>query len=698
MGMKRLLASLLIAAAIACGRTSPQQGSGTGDQGSKAGDPSTRKYLLERVDDAAVVQYYADGFSALPLGEKTLIWHLYQAALAGRDIFIDQRHHSALEMRGILDQIVARPQGIDPATFAEIQRYTKYFWINNGPYNNLTARKFVLKTTPEAFAAAAKAAQAAGATFATQNGETLDAMLKRLQPMFFDPDFDASVTTKAPPPGKDILTASANNLYAGGVTMNDLKGFTEKYGLNARLVKAPPSPNGSGEPRRSASGGGSGKLTEEVYKIDGRYGKQITEIVGHLQDAIPFATEPMQNALRALIQFYRSGDQSDREKYDIAWVADKASPVDTINGFIEVYLDPRGIKGSWEGLVFSINPEKTAIIKKIGDNAQWFEDHSPADAKYHKPNVKGIVANAIDVIVETGDSGPVTPVGINLPNDERIRSQYGSKSVSLANILEAYDKSTPGTMRGEFSWTPEEAERGMKYGTLADNLTTDMHEVIGHASGQQVAGFKGTPQQALKEHFSALEEGRADLVGLYYLADPKLVELGVIPAADQDSIVRAEYEGYTRNAMVQLRRVREGTTIAEDHMRNRQMIIRWLMANTKAIEQRTRDGKTYLVMVDPKAFRDGVGKLLAEVQRIKSEGDYAAAAKLFDAYGVHFDPKLRDEVVARVDKLNLPSYSGFVQPKLEPVTGADGKITDVKISYPQDLTTQMLEYDGVVKH
>jgi dipeptidyl-peptidase-3 len=688
MGMKRLLASLLIAAvAIACGRTSPQQGSGTGDQGSKAvdprspvPDPSTRKYLLERVDDAAVVQYYADGFNALPLREKTLIWHLYQAALAGRDIFIDQKHHSALEMRGILDQIVAHPQGIDPPTFAEIQRYTKYFWINNGPYNNLTARKFVLKTTPEAFAAAAKAAQGAGATFATQNGETLDAMLKRLQPMFFDPDFDASVTTKAPPPGKDILTASANNLYAGGVAMNDVKGFTEKYGLNARLVKA------------------NGKLTEEVYKIDGRYSKQITEIVRHLQDAIPFATEPMQNALRALIQWYRTGEQSDREQYDIAWVADKASPVDTINGFIEVYLDPRGIKGAWEGLVFSVDPEKTKIIRSIGDNAQWFEDHMPYDMKYRKASVKGIVANAIDVIVETGDSGPVTPVGINLPNDQRIREQYGSKSVSLSNIVEAYDKSTPGTMRGEFSWTPEEAERGTKYGSIADVLHTDMHEVIGHASGQQAAGFKGTPQQALKEHFSALEEGRADLVGLYFLADPKLVDIGAIPAADQDNVVRAEYEGYTRNALVQLRRVREGTTIAEDHMRNRQMIIRWLMANSKAIEQRTRDGKTYLVMVDPKAFREGVGKLLAEVQRIKSEGDYTAAARLFDTYGVHFDPKLRDEVVSRVDRLNLPSYSGFVQPKLEPVMGADGKITDVKISYPMDLTTQMLEYDAVVKH
>ena len=688
MRMRRLLTVVLLTALTgACSGSAPapqSQGSGIGDPGSRTPtsesripDPGSRKYLLERVDDAAVVQLYADGFSALPLGEKTLIWHLYQAAIAGRDIYIDQKHRSALEMRGILDQIVAHPQGIDPATLAQIQLYTKLFWINNGPYNNLTARKFVLKTTPAAFAAAAQVAQQSGATFATQSGESLDALLARLQPMYFDPNVDPSVTSKAPPPGKDILTASANNLYAGGVDVADLKGFTETYGLNSRLVKS------------------NGKLTEEVYKIDGRYAKQIAEIVKHLEAAIPFATEPMQNALRALVQWYRTGEQSDREKYDIAWVQDKASPVDTMNGFIEVYLDPRGIKGAWEALVFYVNPLKTEVIKTIGTNAQWFEDRMPFDAKYRKPNVTGIIANAIDVVVETGDSGPVTPVGINLPNDQRIREQYGSKSVLLSNVLEAYDKSTPGSMRGEFSWTQEEADRGAKFGSLADTLHTDMHEVIGHASGQQAQGFKGTPPQALKEHFSALEEGRADLVGLYYLADPKLVEIGAIPAADQDNIVRAEYEGYTRNALVQLRRIREGTTIAEDHMRNRQMIIRWLMANTKAIEQRTRDGKTFLVMVDPKAFRDGVGRLLAEVQRIKSEGDYPAAQKLFDTYGVHFDPKQRDEVIARVDKLNLPSYSGFVQPKLAAVTGADGKITDVTISYPLDLTAQMLEWDGV---
>jgi dipeptidyl-peptidase III len=291
----------------------------------------------------------------------------------------------------------------------------------------------------------------------------------------------------------------------------------------------------------------------------------------------------------------------------------------------------------------------------------------------------------------------VTPVGINLPNDQNIREKYGSKSVALSNVNEAYSKSSEGSMRSEFVWSDEEGERARRFAELAGELTTDMHEVIGHASGRMAESVTVSPQSLLKEQFSALEEGRADLVGLYFLADPKLVELGIIPAADHDAIVRAEYEAYTRNALVQLRRVREGTQIEEDHMRNRQMIVRWLMANSKAIEQRSRNGKTYLVMVDPEAFREGVGRLLAEVQRIKSEADYAAAKKLFDTYGVHFDPAVRDEIVARVDKLNLPSYTGFVMPKLTPVTDANGQIDDVTVSYPLDLTTQMLEYSGTRK-
>ena len=634
-----------------------------------------RKYLLERVDDAAVAQLYADGFPSLPLDQKLLIYHLYQAAIAGRDIYYDQRYAHNLDMRVVLEEIITHPAGIDPAALAEIQRYTKLFWLNTGPYNNLTARKFVLKCQPEAFAAAARIAQQSGARFPLKSGETLDAMLARMQPLFFDAAVDPIVTNKTPGPGKDILAESANNLYVN-VTMKDLEGFKERYPLNSRLVKK------------------DGRLVEEVYKAGGRYDAEIRRIVQHLEAAIPYATEPMAKALRALIAWYQTGETADRVAYDIAWVQDRNSPVDTINGFIEVYMDPRGQKGSWEALVFYVNREKTEGIRKLAADAQWFEDRMPWDDRYKKQGVKGITANAIDVVVETGDSGPITPVGINLPNDQDIREKYGSKSVSLSNVNEAYEGSTAAEFRREFAWTPEEAARAEKWSSVAGELTTNMHEVIGHASGKISARLKGSPQSVLKEQYSALEEARADLVALYFIPDPKLAELGIVEAKDQEEIVRAEYEGYTRNALVQLRRVREGTQIEEDHMRNRQMIVRWLMANSKAIDVRERDGKTYYVMVDPKAFTEGVGRLLAEVQRIKAEGDYEAATKLFDTYGVHFDARLRDEVVARVDRLKMPSYTGFVQPRLEAVKGRDGTITDVRISYPLDLTTQMLEYSG----
>ncbi|MBI4474846.1 MAG: peptidase M49 [Acidobacteria bacterium] len=657
-----------------CSNTGPVSG-----PAADATRTAERKYLLERVDDAAIVQVYADGFTSMPLREKTLMWRLSQAAIAGRDIFYDQRYVHNLEMRDVLEAILTNSNGVEPATLAEIQRYAKLFWINTGPYNNLTARKFVLKTTPDAFAAAAQKAVANGAQFPVRSGESLDQLLSRLRPAFFDPNFDPMVTNKTPGAGKDILEASANNLYVG-VTMKDLEKFTEQYPLNSRLVKQP-----------------DGRLIEEVYRIDGRYGPQIAEIVRRLEAAAPFATEPMSKALQALMKVYRTGEDSDRRAYDIAWVQDKASPVDTINYFTEVYLDARGMKGAWEALVFYVNRNKTEAIRKLAENAQWFEDRMPWDAKYRKQGVQGITANAIDVVIEMGDSGPVTPIGINLPNDQSVREQYGSKSVSLSNINEAYEKSQPPEFRSEFSWTPEEAARSEKWGGLSGELHTNMHEVIGHASGKVAERLQGNPQNALKEQFSALEEGRADLVGLYFIADPKLAELGLFSAADQSEIMQAEYESYTRNAIVQLRRVREGSQIEEDHMRNRQMIVKWLMANTRAIEERKRDGKTFYVMIDAKAFRDGVGKLLAEVQRIKGEGDYPAAKKLFETYGIHFDTKLRDEVVARVDKLNLPSYTGFVMPKLKPILGANGQITDVEISYPQDFAAQMLEYSSMTK-
>jgi len=670
---------VLMAGALGCGRGGNGNTPAADSPRSALAPASDRKYLLERVDDAAVVQLYADGFEKLALKEKTLIWHLYQAAIAGRDIFYDQRYQHNLAIRDILEEIITHANGIDPATLSEIQRYTKLFWINTGPYNNLTARKFVLKTTPEALAAAAHGAEKNGARFPLQKGESLDALLARMRPVFFDLTVDPIVTNKTPGAGKDILAASANNLYVG-LTMKDLAGFAEQYPLNSRVMKS------------------GGKVVEEVYRVGGKYDPQIRKIVEHLEAAVPFATEPMAKALRELIKFYRSGSTADRAAYDIAWVEDKSSPVDTINGFIEVYMDARGIKGSWEALVFYVDPVKTAEIRKLATDAQWFEDRMPWDAKYRKQGVTGITANAIDVVIETGDSGPITPVGINLPNDQAIREKYGSKSVSLSNVNEAYDRSTSAEFRREFAWTGDEAARAEKWSTVAGELTTNMHEVIGHASGKISPALNGSPQSVLKEQYSALEESRADLVALYFLPNPKLAELGLVDAKDQHEIVQAEYESYTRNALVQLRRIREGTQIEEDHMRNRQMIVRWIMANqkqdTKAIDVRERDGKTFFVMTDAKAFQEAVGRLLAEVMRIKAEGDYEAAVKLFETYGVHFDSRLRDEVVARVDRLKMPSYTGFVQPRLEPVTSADGRITDVKISYPADLTAQMLEYSG----
>ena len=629
---------------------------------------SDRKYLLERVGEAAVAQLYADGFEGLPLDQKILIWHLYRAALAGRDIYYDQRYAHNLEMRDVLEEIITHADGIEPATLQAIERYTKLFWINVGPYNNLTARKFLPEFTPGELAAAAAQAVTNGATISL-------ATVERLRPMFFDPDIDPSVTNKTPGEGKDILQSSANNFYVG-VSMQDIEKFDEKYPLNSRLVKTPAG------------------LVEEVYRVGGKYDKEIRAIIGHLEAAASYATPQMAEALRALIKFYETGEDADRAKYDIAWVQDKDSPVDTINGFIEVYMDARGMKGAWESLVYYVNMAKTENIRKIAANAQFFEDRMPWAPEYRKAGVRGVTANAIDVVVECGESAPTTPIGINLPNDQVIREKHGSKSVSLSNVNEAYDKSTLPEFRREFAWSPEEAERAEKWSAFAGELTTDLHEVIGHGSGKVAERLNGSPQNFLKEQYSALEEARADLVALYFVADPRLAELGIVKAEDQDEIVRAEYEGYARNALVQLRRIREGTQIEEDHMRNRQMIVRWLMANSTAIEVRKRDGKTFYVMVDPEAFREGVGRLLHDVQRIKAEGDYEAAKTLFETYGVHFEAELRDEVVARVDRLQMPSYTGFVQPRLEPVTAPDGTITDVRISYPQDLAAQMLEYSG----
>jgi dipeptidyl-peptidase-3 len=642
-----------------------------------------RRYFLEQIDDAAVVQYYADGFDALTRDQKVLAWHLYQAALAGRDIFYDQRYRHALEMREVIEEILTHhPDAIGPGrppdVIEAIRKYAKLFWINSGPHGSITARKFVLPCTPEELADAARIAADNGARFPGAPGESIESVLSRLQGPFFDPNVDPMVTCKTPEAGGDILAASANNLYAG-VTMSDLEGFTEQFGLNSRLVKE------------------NGRLVEQVYRINGRYGPEIARIVDHLRSALAYATPSMRVALEALIRFYQSGEDADRAAYDIAWLEDTTSPLDTINGFVENYLDARGVKGAWEALVCYVNAEKTTALQQLAEAAAWFEARMPIDPEWRRHDVVGVTARAIDVIVETGDAGPMTAVGINLPNDQNIRERYGSKSVSLVNINDAYEKSQPPSYRREFCWSDDEVERAERWSALAGEVTTGIHEVLGHGSGRIADYLEGQPQLALKEHYSAIEEARADLVALYFVAEPKVAEVGMLPAEHQAEIVLAEYEAYARNVLVQLRRVREGTTIEEDHMRNRQMIVFWLMAHTSAIDVRRRDERTYYVVTDPRAFRDGVGRLLREVQRIKSEGDYAAANALFESYGIHVDPALRDEVVRRVDELNLPSYTGFVQPRLQPVVDTAGRIVDVAISYPLDLEQQMLEYSGKIR-
>jgi len=659
-----------------------------GETGSKGKDDvlktnEQRQYLLERVDDVAVVQLYADGFDKLPLREKILTYHLYQAAVAGRDIFVHQKYEHALALRDLFEALYTHGDGVEPDTRSAIERYTKLLWLNNGPHNPITGRKNVLTCRPEALREAMEQAEAAGAVLPKAQGESTAELLSRWQAILFDPAVDAQVTNKSPGQGQDILAASANNFYRH-VTMADLEPFEERYPLNSQLVKDD-----------------HGALQERIWRAGwddvvpaGMYAEPIRMIVTHLEAAIPHATPEMARALGALCHYYRTGNPLDFRAYNVAWVADTNSPVDTINGFIEVYLDPRGQKGAWEGLVYFNDPEKMEMIQVIANHAQWFEDHMPYEPQYRKPQVKGISAKAIQVIIETGDSGPVGPIGINLPNPQDIREQYGSKSVSISNVIEAYDKSSTRETRREFCYDDEEFSRVEKFKLPVLDLEVNMHEVIGHASGLVSPQLVGDPEDHLKEHYSALEEARADLVALWFMGDPYLVELGLVEADDHADLERAAYEIYTRQAISQLRRIREGATIEEDHMRNRQMIVHWLMENAEAIAVKEKDGKTFYVVTETAAWREGIGRLLKEVQRIKSEGDYTAAAELFDAYGIHFDPDLRDEVVRRWDALDQPSYTGFVMPELTADRDNEGVIQAVTVSYPGDLATQMLRWSG----
>lgn len=639
-------------------------------------DTKARKYLLEQVGDTAIVQLYADGFDQLAKNDKLLCWHLYAAAVAGRDIYLDQRFAHNLAIRDLLEELWLHRQVLEPATRAELERYTKLFWVHSGIHHNLSTQKLRLDLDEGKFRAALAAATKDGARFADEASE---AGPGKLFAILTDPDSHASVTNKSPGDHKDPITESCNNLYSG-VTTADLAGFTEKYALNSRLVK-----------------GSDGKLVEEIYRAGdgkrippGRYGKQLAKVVEHLRAAQPYAPPKTRQALDFLVQYLETGENEDWRKWAIAWVKDTDSVVDTVNGFIEVYVDARGIKGAYEAIVSFRDAEKTKAIEQLAAMAPWIEQRMPWADEFKKKDVKGISARAITVLVETGDSGPITPVGINLPNEEDIREKFGSKSVNLSNVVEAYEMAKVGGATAEFCWTPEEAARAEKWAALSGDMHTNLHEVVGHASGQSRAEVKN-PAQILGQFYSTLEEARADLVGLYWIADPELNKRGLVPHPD---VALAEYESYARNALLQLRRVPKGGKVEEDHMRNRQMIVHWLIANSDAIQVENRDGKTYYRVTSVAAFRKGCGILLAEVMRIKGTGDFKAGKQLVDQYGTKVEPQLHEQVLARIRKLGLPSVTGFVQPELRAITDATGAIVDVVVEHPCDLAAQMLRWSG----
>ena len=647
-----------------------------------------RLYKLEHVGPAQVVQYYADGFEQLAPKEKIFTYYLYLASIAGRDIAIDQHHRDALEVRDLFESVYTHSQGIDSAVLAKITAYLKLFWINNGFYDNITSRKFVPECTFDEFKATCLTARKNGALF-RMNHESLDATLNRLKGVIFDPDVQPVMTNKTP--GQDWIKGSAVNFYGDGLTYKEVEAWAkkggEKYSLNSKVVKE------------------KGSITERVWRAGGDgvppglYAADLTSVIKYLEMAIPYASSQDQaETVRKLIRFFKTGNPEDFRRYNIHWVKD-SSTVDFIMGFIEVYLDPRGQKAEWEASIYYTNPEQTRMMRNLATLAQYFEDKAPWKDEYKKKIDRSPIANVIDVTVETGGTGPVTPIGINLPNEQAIREQYGSKSVLLHNIVEAYDKSRGKLLVQEFAWDQNEIDMQDQYGSKADNLHTAMHEVIGHGSGKVSPRLAGKdPTEFLPGYYNTLEEARADLVALWNAWDDKLVDIGIAKDKQEArNIGETMYQQAIRVGLTQLYRIGKHEQLEEDHMKNRQLIAMYIIKNSDAVKVEQRDGKTYYRIVDYGKAREAAGRLLAEIMRIKAEGDLKAVKELVDTYGFKVDIALRDEVQERVKKLDLPAYTGFVQPKLEPVTDAGGKITDVKISYPVDLAKQMLEYSAFTR-
>ncbi|WP_241499045.1 dipeptidyl peptidase 3 [Rufibacter ruber] len=643
-------------------------------------------YVADQFADLRILRYRVPGFEELTTQQKELLYYLYEAALSGRDIIYDQNYKHNLRIRRTLDALVAnkRDRSTSP-DWEKLMEYTKRVWFSNGIHHHYSTNKLVPEFSQAFLAESIKKVPAR--QLPLQPGESVEAFINWITPLLFDPTIAPKRVNQAA--GQDLIATSANNYYEG-VTQKEVEDFYAKksnkkdltpvsHGLNSKVVKE------------------NGQLVEKVWKVGGMYDAAIKRIVFWLEKAIPVAENDQQRlALQKLAQYYRTGDLKVFDEYNIAWVNDVNSKTDVVNGFIEVYGDPLGIKAAYESVVSFRDEEATKRIKAIGDQAQWFEDNSPLLPQHKKKNVVGITAKVITTVVEAGDAAPSTPIGINLPNANWIRKEHGSKSVNLGNIVHAYNESanTGGSALSEFAFSPEEIDRAKKYGSLASDLHTDMHEVIGHASGQINPGV-GTPKETLKSYASTIEEGRADLVALYYVMDPKLVQIGVMPSLDAG---KAEYDGYIRNGlMTQLSRLAPGEHLEEAHMRNRQMVAGWVYEKgqkDKVIEKVTRDGKTYFRINDYQKLRTLFGQLLRETQRITSEGDYNAAKNLVETYGVKVDPALHKEVLQRYSKLNIAPYAGFIQPKLSPVV-KDGKVVDVLITYPANFTQQMLEYGEV---
>ena len=632
------------------------------------------EYVVDRFADIEVLRYKVPEFETLDLNKKLLIYYLTEAALYGRDILWDQNCEVNLPIRVALENIYKNYQGDrDTKDFKAFETYLKQVWFGNGLHHHYSTDKFQPGFSPEWF------------MDAVRNYGQIISDPEYYAKVIFTPNLYAKRVNQAD--GVDLITTSANNLYGHGVTQAEveayygvLKDSTDmtpvSYGLNTRVVRDPET----------------GKLTEEVYRVGGLYSKAIEKIIENLKKAAEYAENDKQrDIINTLIEFYTTGDLKTFDEYSIKWVEDTDSRVDFINGFIESYGDPLGMTGSWESIVNFKNNEASQRTETISSNAQLFEDHSPVDKRFKKENVKGVSAKVINAAILAGDSYPSTPIGINLPNANWIRAAHGSKSVTIENITEAYDQASHGNgFNEEFVIDAPTRELLDKYLFITDNLHTDLHECLGHGSGKLLPGVD---PDALKAHGSTLEEARADLFALYYLADPKLIELGLL---DNPDAYKAEYYKYMLNGlMTQLVRIEPGNDIEEAHMRNRQLIAGWALdhgKNDNIVELVKIDGKTYIKINDYAGLRNLFGELLAEIQRIKSEGDYEAGRQLVADYAVQVNPELHKEVLDRYSNLTIAPYRGFVNPTYEIVRDGNGNPVDVTIIYGENYPDQMLRY------